>query len=183
MRPASRKSGDQETAESFALGIQPFQLSAFLSPRPCAGRRTEARHSCRAGAVATTALHLIRPSRALSAVGFSRSPHFSFCFPASAIFHDRLRTKDGDASRQTTDAFHSAFNIHNSTLGGAAAPLRFRASAGDPHFPVILYSFVPWCLGGSTPSLIHHQDTKTPRIRRIAPSAPPRENRISPPHA
>ena len=39
----------QETAESFALRIQPFQLSAFLLCCPCAGRRTEARHSCRAG--------------------------------------------------------------------------------------------------------------------------------------
>ena len=30
-----------------------------------------------------------------------------------------------------TTAFHSKFNIHHSTLGGAAAPLRLRASARD----------------------------------------------------
>ena len=57
---------------------------------------------------------------------------------------------DGGASRQTP--YPQPLAAQRPPLCASAPPRE------NPHF-----FFVPWCLGGSTPSLIHHQDTKTPR--------------------
>ena len=57
---------------------------------------------------------------------------------------------DGGASRQTP--YPQPLAAQRPPLCASAPPRE------NPHF-----FFVPWCLGGSTPSLIYHQDTKTPR--------------------
>ncbi len=158
-RPAFKKADDRQqtsddSRELLAAQEQPerpafisafsFQLSAFISPPPpCSPclRERPAFHLAFSGAAAP-----------LRSWGLGARPVFPPLFRFCPAQAKPFRLPPAPPSTPL--------------IGVTPASLKTRRPKREENDPAgTTQPFVTWCLGGSTPSLIHHQDTKTPRMR------------------